>query len=163
MPKRTAIARIPRFLFRPAFIAERVEPYAGGALSDTAQRHPCHLTGRSAFTPDRFIEIDCNSIFSKRLRRDFSSNPALVWNLRPKYSEERKAMKRMCAWCGLALDPSERREHLQVTHGVCKACRRRFFASPKAKEADSRSTKEEDGDGSGYAAELGPGTPTTAE
>ena len=65
-------------------------------------------------------------------------------------------MKRMCAWCGLALDPSERREDLQVSHGVCKVCRRRFFASAKAKEADSRSTKEEDGYGSGKAVELGP-------
>ena len=80
-----------------------------------------------------------------------------------KYSEERNAMKRMCAWCGLALDRSERSEHSQVTHGVCQVCRRRFFASPKAKEADSRSTKEEDGDGSGKAAELGPGTPTPTE
>ncbi len=50
---------------------------------------------------------------------------------------------------------SERSEHLQVTHGVCQVCRRRYFASPKAKEADSRSTKEEDDDGSGKAAELG--------
>ena len=79
------------------------------------------------------------------------------------YSEERNAMKRMCAWYGLALDRSERSEHSQVTHGVCQVCRRRFFASPKAKEADSRSTKEEDGDGSGKAAELGPGTPTPTE
>ena len=30
-------------------------------------------------------------------------------------------MKRVCAWCGRALDQPERREDLRVTHGVCTA------------------------------------------
>jgi len=58
-------------------------------------------------------------------------------------------MKRVCAWCGRELDQSERREGLQVTHGVCQVCRGRFFASPKAKEADSRSTLDDEGDDAG--------------
>ena len=64
-----------------------------------------------------------------------------------KYSEERNAMKRMCAWCGLALDPSERSDELQVTRGLCQVCRRRFFASPRPKEADSRKNEDEDSGG----------------
>lgn len=67
----------------------------------------------------------------------------------PTYPEERRAMKRLCAWCGRELDQSERREGLQVTHGVCPDCRRRFFASTKAKEADSRSTQEDVGNDPG--------------
>ena len=65
-------------------------------------------------------------------------------------------MKRMCAWCRRELDQSERREDLQVTHGVCRACRRRFFPSPKAKEADSRSTQDEVGDDPGMTGEHVP-------
>ena len=44
-------------------------------------------------------------------------------------------MKRVCAWCGRALDQPERREDVQVTHGVCQDCRSRFFASSKATKA----------------------------
>lgn len=40
-------------------------------------------------------------------------------------------------------------ETLRVTHGLCQACRRRFFGSSKAKEADSRFTLEDVGDDSG--------------
>ena len=58
-------------------------------------------------------------------------------------------MKRVCAWCGRELEQSERREELQVTHGVCPVCRRKFFSSPKSKEADARSTSEDVGDDSG--------------
>ena len=46
-------------------------------------------------------------------------------------------MKRVCAWCGRELEQPERREDLQVTHGVCLECRGRFFATTKAKEADA--------------------------
>jgi uncharacterized protein YbcI len=60
-------------------------------------------------------------------------------------------MKRVCAWCGRELDQPDRREDLQVTHGVCQVCRRRFFASRKAKEAYSESTREDVGDDSGRA------------
>jgi DNA-directed RNA polymerase subunit RPC12/RpoP len=52
-------------------------------------------------------------------------------------------MKRVCAWCGRELDQSECREDMQVTHGVCPICRRRFFASAKANEADSQPTQED--------------------
>lgn len=44
-------------------------------------------------------------------------------------------MKRVCAWCGRALDQPERREDVQVTHGVCQDCRSKFFASSKATKA----------------------------
>ena len=54
-------------------------------------------------------------------------------------------MKRVCAWCGRELDQSECREDVQVTHGICQVCRRRFFASAKAKEGYSRSTRDDVG------------------
>jgi hypothetical protein len=40
-------------------------------------------------------------------------------------------MKRVCAWCGRDLDPSERHSGTQVTHGLCHGCRSRFFALAK--------------------------------
>ncbi len=43
-------------------------------------------------------------------------------------------MKRVRAWCGRQLDRSDRREDLQVTHGVCQVCRRRFFASRRRRK-----------------------------
>jgi hypothetical protein len=49
-------------------------------------------------------------------------------------------MKRICAWCGQQLVQGIRHEGLQVTHGVCKDCRRRFFASSQEKKVDSAST-----------------------
>ena len=52
-------------------------------------------------------------------------------------------MKRVCAWCGRSLDETERREDLQVTHGVCQDCRTRFFASSKATQTG---TSEDVGD-----------------
>ena len=58
-------------------------------------------------------------------------------------------MKRVCAWCGRELEQFASGEDLQVTHGVCRICRRRYFASPKTKEADSWSTLEDVGDDSG--------------
>ena len=58
-------------------------------------------------------------------------------------------MKRICAWCGRDLDQHDGRDHLQVTHGVCEECRRVFFASSKAKEADSRTTIKNGGDDAG--------------
>ena len=61
-------------------------------------------------------------------------------------------MKRVCAWCGRALDQPKRREDLRVTHGVCQDCRSRFFASRKAKEAESEPTRENVDDDSGRAA-----------
>jgi hypothetical protein len=66
-------------------------------------------------------------------------------------TEEGKAMKRMCAWCGRELDQSERREDVPVTHGVCKVCRQRFFASARTTDADSRTGLEDVGDGAGRA------------
>jgi hypothetical protein len=66
-------------------------------------------------------------------------------------TEEGKVMKRMCAWCGRELDQSEHREDVPVTHGVCKVCRRKLFASARTTEADSRSGLEDVGDGSGRA------------
>jgi hypothetical protein len=66
-------------------------------------------------------------------------------------TEEGKAMKRMCAWCDRGLDRSERPEDVPVTNGVCKVCRRKFFASARTTEADSRSGLEGVGDGSGRA------------
>jgi hypothetical protein len=47
-------------------------------------------------------------------------------------------MKRICAWCGLALDESDSQETLEVTHGVCRDCRRRFFAPPGNQEDECR-------------------------
>ena len=44
-------------------------------------------------------------------------------------------MKRVCAWCGRALEQLGRRDEVQVTHGVCQDCRSRFFASSKATKA----------------------------
>jgi hypothetical protein len=58
-------------------------------------------------------------------------------------------MKRVCAWCGRELDPPAHRENVLVTHGLCQACRRRFFTSSKALEADSRSALENAGADSG--------------
>jgi hypothetical protein len=55
-------------------------------------------------------------------------------------------MRRICAWCTRDLDQPDGRVKLQVTHGVCEECRRKFFGSSKAKEADSRSSKEDGGD-----------------
>jgi DNA-directed RNA polymerase subunit RPC12/RpoP len=52
-------------------------------------------------------------------------------------------MKRVCAWCGRELDQSERRENMQVTHGVCPICRRRFFTKALAKETDSPPIQED--------------------
>jgi hypothetical protein len=66
-------------------------------------------------------------------------------------TEEGKAMKRMCAWCGRELDQSRRREDVPVTHGVCKICRGIFFASARATETDSWSTLEDQGDAPGKA------------
>ena len=63
-------------------------------------------------------------------------------------------MKRVCAWCGREMDQPERREDLQVTHGVCQACRCRFFTSSKATKADSQSTLEDVGDRSGRAGHV---------
>jgi len=63
--------------------------------------------------------------------------------------KERRAMKRVCAWCCRVLDQAEGRENVEVTHGICQACRRKFFTSAKAKEADSRSTQENEGDDPG--------------
>jgi hypothetical protein len=37
-------------------------------------------------------------------------------------------MKRMCAWCGRELDQVERCENQPLTHGLCPAGRRRYFA-----------------------------------
>ncbi len=53
-------------------------------------------------------------------------------------------MKRVCAWCGRELDQSERRTGLQVTHGICQACRDKFFAKALAKEAGSLPTQPTD-------------------
>jgi hypothetical protein len=48
-------------------------------------------------------------------------------------------MKRVCAWCGQDLDPSQRREECAVTHSVCPVCRRKFFPSTTdGQEAASR-------------------------
>ena len=66
-------------------------------------------------------------------------------------TEEGKVMKRMCAWCGRELDQSEHREDVPLTHGVCKVCRRRFFASARTTDADSRTGLEDVGDDAGRA------------
>jgi hypothetical protein len=60
-------------------------------------------------------------------------------------------MKRVCAWCGQKLDQVERREQHQVTHGLCRACRRKFFTSAKMKGANPGSTQEDVGDSPGEA------------
>lgn len=52
-------------------------------------------------------------------------------------------MKRVCAWCGGEMDPSDGRQGLKVTHGVCPSCRGKFFASAKTKQADSPSFHED--------------------
>jgi hypothetical protein len=58
-------------------------------------------------------------------------------------TEEAKAMKRMCAWCGRELDQVERRDNQPLTHGLCPECRRQFF--PVATDQDTASLTEEKG------------------
>jgi hypothetical protein len=60
-------------------------------------------------------------------------------------------MKRVCAWCGWELNPSEARDEEQVTHGLCADCRSKFFASAKAKKAPSAPGREGVGDAPGMA------------
>lgn len=60
-------------------------------------------------------------------------------------------MKRVCAWCGRALEKPERQDDVQVTHGVCQDCRSRFFASSKATKAG---TMEDVGDHSPRAGHV---------
>jgi len=45
-------------------------------------------------------------------------------------------MKRVCAWCNQEMDDVDRPGNRPVTHGLCPACRRRFFPSAKGKETD---------------------------
>jgi hypothetical protein len=114
-----------------------------------ARPRPLEETGAWTFS---LPEAGCNSNVPNTLRQDSLANPALALNLRPNpYRKRGKAMKRVCAWCGGELDRPDRREDLQATYGVCQVCRRRFFASRKAKEADSGSTREDVGDDSGMA------------
>jgi hypothetical protein len=54
-------------------------------------------------------------------------------------------MKRICAWCGLAMDSTQPPEMAQVTHGVCPACRHLFFGLAKAKPEDLEAPNEEPG------------------
>lgn len=51
-------------------------------------------------------------------------------------------MKRMCAWCGRALDLSESCKDVPMTHGLCPDCRREHFASARTKEGDARSSEQ---------------------
>ena len=37
-------------------------------------------------------------------------------------------MRRVCAWCGRSLDDIPEQAGREVTHGLCPACRERFFA-----------------------------------
>jgi hypothetical protein len=67
----------------------------------------------------------------------------------PNFIHEGKAMKRICAWCGRELGLTDGREGLPVTHGVCRACRNRFFTATGAKGVDVSTTQEGGGNASG--------------
>lgn len=74
-------------------------------------------------------------------------------------------MKRICAWCGRALDSSDRREDVPQTHGLCPDCRRQHFASSRTKQDDVRSSEEGGDDFPECSGEqlLADGTPPPVE
>jgi hypothetical protein len=41
-------------------------------------------------------------------------------------------MKRICAWCGKALDDMDSPATPHVTHGLCEGCRQAVFSSTKS-------------------------------
>lgn len=47
-------------------------------------------------------------------------------------------MKRVCAWCGEALDNKQLLATVDITHGVCPSCRHEFFATKKKDNPTAR-------------------------
>jgi hypothetical protein len=62
-----------------------------------------------------------------------------------------QTMKVICAWCGRELGHLEVGQDAQLTHGVCRTCRARFFPAGKIKETGPQSTQEDIGATPGMA------------
>jgi hypothetical protein len=67
-------------------------------------------------------------------------------------------MKRLCAWCGGGLGTASRRDDQPPTHGLCPACRRRFFPAAGRREVAPAEQSRGEAPG-GPPAGLGPEAP----
>jgi hypothetical protein len=51
---------------------------------------------------------------------------------------KRRTMKRLCAWCGKALENSNCNDDSRASHWICPTCRRTVFGNEKTKDGEVR-------------------------
>ena len=73
-------------------------------------------------------------------------------------------MKRLCAWCGAALDPTQTTSSPgRLTHGLCASCRAQFFPSSKEPDSAGNVDAAEPGEHNGKVSEAGAPDVTVTE